>query len=110
MLTDLPPPSDHSALLARFADVIGERHVMTDALDMQPFLKEERDLWHGLSPCVLRPGSTEEVAAIMKICHETNTPVVPQGGNTGLVGGQTHRGHGAESSARFRKPHHQLIR
>ena len=89
MLTDPLPSSDNSALLARFADVIGERHVLTDALDMQPFLKEERDLWHGLSPCVLRPGSTEEVAAIMKICHETNTPVVPQGGNTGLVGGQT---------------------
>ena len=36
----------------------------------------------------MRPASTAEVAAVLSHCHETNTPVVPQGGNTGLVGGQ----------------------
>ncbi len=93
MLTQTLTPA---ALIARFAEIIGERHVITDPLDMAPYLKEERDLWHGVSPCILRPGSTEEVAAIMKICHETNTPVVPQGGNTGLVGGQTPDESGAQ--------------
>ncbi len=85
-----------AALIARFAEIIGERNVITDPLDMAPYLKEERDLWHGKSPCILRPGSTEEVAAIMRVCHETNTAVVPQGGNTGLVGGQTPDESGAQ--------------
>ena len=47
-----------------------------------------RDLWHGHTPLVLRPGSVEEVAAILKLANETKTAIVPQGGNTGLVGGQ----------------------
>ena len=47
-----------------------------------------RDLYHGHTPVVLRPGSVEEVAAILKLANETKTAIVPQGGNTGLVGGQ----------------------
>ena len=42
----------------------------------------------GRTPLVLRPGSVAEVAAILKLANETRTPIVPQGGNTGLVGGQ----------------------
>jgi FAD/FMN-containing dehydrogenase len=47
-----------------------------------------RDLYHGATPVVLRPGSVTEVSAILKLANETRTPIVPQGGNTGLVGGQ----------------------
>ena len=47
-----------------------------------------RDLYHGHTPVVLRPGSVEEVSAILKLANETRTAIVPQGGNTGLVGGQ----------------------
>ena len=47
-----------------------------------------RDLFRGHSPMVLRPGSVAEVSAILKLANETATPIVPQGGNTGLVGGQ----------------------
>ena len=47
-----------------------------------------RDLYHGHTPMVLRPGSVAEVSAILKLANETQTPIVPQGGNTGLVGGQ----------------------
>ncbi len=47
-----------------------------------------RDLYHGHTPVVLRPGSVDEVAAILKLANETKTAIVPQGGNTGLVGGQ----------------------
>src|SRR6185295_1965945 len=54
----------------------------------QPFLVEFRALWTGHTPVVLRPGSTKEVSEILKIANETSTAIVPQGGNTGLVGGQ----------------------
>jgi len=85
MKAPIIPPSP---LLARFAAIVGERYALTDPQDVQPYLIEQRDLWHGKAHCVLRPGSTAEVSAILKLCHETHTPVVPQGGNTGLVGGQ----------------------
>ena len=61
---------------------------MTDAQAQQPYLVEMRDLYHGQTPVVLRPGSVEEVVAILKLANETKTAIVPQGGNTGLVGGQ----------------------
>ena len=54
----------------------------------EPYLREMRDLYHGHTPMVLRPGSVAEVSAILKLANETRTPIVPQGGNTGLVGGQ----------------------
>ncbi len=74
--------------LDRLAAVTGEKHVIRSEADMQPYLHEWRELWVGHSPMVLRPGSTEEVSKILSICHETRTAVVPQSGNTGLVGGQ----------------------
>jgi FAD/FMN-containing dehydrogenase len=89
-------PRTASPLVARFAAIVGERYALTDPDDMQPYLVEQRDLWHGKALCVLRPKSTEEVAAIMRLCHETSTTVVPQGGNTGLVGGQTPDESGAQ--------------
>ena len=88
MLTASPSRSATPSLANRIAEIIGERYVLTDPLDVEPYLIEQRDLWHGKALCVVRPGSTAEVAAILKLCNETNTPVVPQGGNTGLVGGQ----------------------
>ncbi len=78
-----------AAVVSRFAAIVGERYALVDAQDVEPYLVEQRDLWHGKALCVLRPASTAEVSAIMKLCHETKTPVVPQGGNTGLVGGQS---------------------
>ena len=75
-------------LLARFAKIVGERYAVADPREQAAYLVEQRDLWHGKTPLVLRPGSTEEVAAILKLANETGTAIVPQGGNTGLVGGQ----------------------
>ena len=75
-------------VLAAFANIVGPRHALTDPGDQRPYLIEWRDLYQGVSPLVLRPGSTEEVAAILKLATETGTTIVPQGGNTGLVGGQ----------------------
>src|SRR3954464_15838571 len=79
-------------LLARFAAIVGERYAITDPADMAPYLTEERQLYHGATPLVLRPGSVAEVSAIMKLANETGTPIVPQGGNTGMVGGQVPQG------------------
>ena len=75
-------------LLARFAAIVGEKYAITDKAAQQSYLVEMRDLFHGQTPVVLRPGSVEEVAAILKLANETETAIVPQGGNTGLVGGQ----------------------
>src|ERR1700704_5312586 len=77
------------ALLPRFAAIVGERNALTDSADIAPYISEERGLYRGHSPLVLRPGSVAEVSAILKLASETGTPIVPQGGNTGLVGGQT---------------------
>jgi FAD/FMN-containing dehydrogenase len=76
-------------LLARFAAIVGTRHAITAPAEIAPYVTEERGLYHGTSPLVLRPGSPDEVAAILRLANETRTPIVPQGGNTGLVGGQT---------------------
>jgi FAD/FMN-containing dehydrogenase len=75
-------------LLPRFAAIVGEKYAVTDAATLAPYLIEGRDLYHGRTSMLLRPGSVAEVAAILKLANETKTPLVPQGGNTGLVGGQ----------------------
>src|SRR5438552_18084906 len=75
-------------LLSRFADIVGEKHALTDPTAQVPYLTEMRDLYHGTTPMVLRPGLVAEVSRILSLANETVTPIVPQGGNTGLVGGQ----------------------
>ncbi|WP_372338719.1 FAD-binding oxidoreductase [Mangrovibrevibacter kandeliae] len=79
------------ALLQRFAAIVGPANALTDEALKAPFLSEPRDLFRGRTRLVLRPGSREEVSAILRLASETRTPVVPQGGNTGLVGGQQPR-------------------
>ncbi|MEP6829263.1 MAG: FAD-binding oxidoreductase, partial [Rhizomicrobium sp.] len=59
-----------------------------DAAEIAPYLEEWRSRMHGQSALLLKPATTEQVSAILAICHETGTAIVPQGGNTGLVGGQ----------------------
>ncbi|MGL4240907.1 MAG: FAD-binding oxidoreductase [Beijerinckiaceae bacterium] len=75
-------------ILPRLAAIVGPKYVVTDPAEMAPNLREWRDLYTGRALCMVRPGSTAEVAAIMRLAFETETPVVPQGGNTGGVGGQ----------------------
>jgi FAD/FMN-containing dehydrogenase len=59
--------------------------------DMAPYVAEERSLWQSASPLVVRPKSTEEVAAVVRLCADAGVAIVPQGGNTGLVGGAVAR-------------------
>src|ERR1700716_3959016 len=75
-------------LLARFIAIVGDKHAITDPQAQAPYLLEMRDMFRGHTPVVLRPGSVAEVADILKLANETSTPIFPQGGNTGLVGGQ----------------------
>lgn len=76
------------ALVRRFADIVGARYALTSEQDISPYLIEPRGLWHGRTSLVLRPGSVNEVSRIMRLASDTRTPIVPQSGNTGLVGGQ----------------------
>lgn len=76
-------------LIDRFAAIVGEKNALTEPQDIAPFMIEQRDLYQGRSPLVLRPATTAEVSAILKLASEIKTQVIPQGGNTGLVGGQT---------------------
>jgi FAD/FMN-containing dehydrogenase len=87
-MLDKPPTKIDPPLLARFAAIVGEKYAITDPQAQAPYLIEQRNLYHGRTPMVLRPASVAEVVAILKLANETATPVVPQGGNTGLVGGQ----------------------
>jgi D-lactate dehydrogenase (cytochrome) len=83
----MPPLSNE--LIAKFRVIVGDKYAVTDPADIAPYTTEERDLFRGRSPLVLRPGSTAEVSAICKLANEHRIALVPQGGNTGLVGGQT---------------------
>jgi len=84
-----PAPPLPPELIARFSSIVGDKYAVTDQAEIAPYVTEERDLFRGRSPLVLRPGSTAEVAAICKLATEHRIALVPQGGNTGLVGGQT---------------------
>jgi D-lactate dehydrogenase (cytochrome) len=77
--------------LRAFIDIVGETNALTSLDDIKPYLTENRGLYHGASPLVLKPGSTAEVSAIMKLASETGTAIVPVSGRTGLVGGQVPR-------------------
>jgi len=80
-----PPSADTIETLVR---IVGDRHAIRDEADMAPYLIEWRDRYHGKAALVLMPGSTDEVAAILRCANEARVGVVPQGGNTGLVGAQ----------------------
>jgi FAD/FMN-containing dehydrogenase len=87
-MLDKPDNTLDPALLAHFAAIVGEKYAITDPQAQAPYLVELRGLFHGHTPVVLRPANVEEVSKILALANETATPIVPQGGNTGLVGGQ----------------------
>ncbi|MGY3591824.1 FAD/FMN-containing dehydrogenase [Bradyrhizobium sp. USDA 4341] len=81
-------PALSPELIDRFRMIVGTKYAITDAVDIEPYLIERRDLYRGQSPLVLRPCSTSAVSAICSLAAEHKMALVPQGGNTGLVGGQ----------------------
>jgi len=82
-------PDKRNAALSTLQAIVGARHVMTDPALFAGALVEPRGLFHGQALAFVRPGSTEEVAAVAAYCNKARIGIVPQGGNTGLVGGQT---------------------
>ncbi len=72
----------------RLKDAAGAGGFSEDANEIAPHLAEWRGRWQGKTSLLLKPNTTEAVSRILAICNETATPIVPQGGNTGLVGGQ----------------------
>lgn len=95
-----------AATIDRLVAVCGEKYAVRDESEMESYVTEWRDRWPGRASLVLRPGSTQEVSEILKICNETQTGVVPQSGNTGAVGGQVPSASGNEivvSLARMNK-------
>lgn len=74
-------------LLDRLRTAVGDAHVLTEPADVEAYVVDWTGTHEGRALAVVRPGSTAEVAAVVRACAETRTPVVPQGGNTGLVGG-----------------------
>jgi FAD/FMN-containing dehydrogenase len=75
-------------LIARLSAIVGAEHALTDPDAQRPYLTEWRDLYIGRTPVVLFPGSTKEVSEVAALANEAKVALVPQGGNTGLVGGQ----------------------
>jgi FAD/FMN-containing dehydrogenase len=81
-------PGSISAALERIANIVGLRGVVAPE-DAAPLLRDERGLYRGSAALVVRPSSTEECAAVVRVCHDARIGVVPQGGNTGYCGGAT---------------------
>ncbi len=79
-------------MLERLKALVGEGGWSQDVDRLAPKLAEWRDRWSGTTPLLLLPKTVEQVSAIVRLCAETKTPITPQGGNTGLVGGQIPQG------------------
>ncbi|MGX5220934.1 FAD-binding oxidoreductase [Pseudomonas segetis] len=77
----------HEKLIRDIEQVVGPAGLITDAERMQSYLSDWRNAYSGKAAMVVRPASTEEVAAVVRLCHQAAVAVVPQGGNTGLCGG-----------------------
>jgi D-lactate dehydrogenase (cytochrome) len=75
------------ATLERIRSVVGPKGWVADPDAVEPYLTEQRGLFRGATRLVVRPQSTEEIAEIVRLCAEARLAIVPQGGNTGLVGG-----------------------
>ena len=92
-------PLDHTALpphLAEIHGIVGDKGLVLDVADMEGHLVEWRGLWRGKAQAVVKPGTPQEVAAVLKVCHDHRVAVVPQGGNTSLCGGSVPQDHGQE--------------
>ncbi|MBB6093561.1 FAD/FMN-containing dehydrogenase [Povalibacter uvarum] len=90
--TQKPP----AGALDRLRGIVGPQGFLDQAGDVEPFVVDHRKLYRGTTPLVLRPESTEEVAAILRLCNEAGIGVVPVGGNTSYCGGATPSSDGSQ--------------
>jgi FAD/FMN-containing dehydrogenase len=95
-----------STLLDAIRAVVGDRGLLTGPSDTAPYSEDWRRLYQGRTSAVIRPGSTQELAAVVQLCAQSGTPIVPQGGNTSMVGGAVPNEDGSElilSTARLNR-------
>jgi FAD/FMN-containing dehydrogenase len=81
-----------SGMLDALRAAVGTKAVIVDGQALEPYRIEERRLFCGTCAAVVQPATTEEVAAVVRLCAAAGVPIVPHGGNTGLVGGGVPRG------------------
>jgi FAD/FMN-containing dehydrogenase len=91
-----PETSGHAGLISSLRAIVGDAGLVIGADAQAPFVNDWLGKWHGSTPVVVRPADTAQTAAVIRLCHETRTPVVTQGGNTGMSGGATPDASGAQ--------------
>ncbi len=77
----------YSVLLAQLKKIVGARYVVTDSVKLKPFTEELRGRYPSVCIAVVLPGDSQEVSALVQCCAAASVGIVPQGGNTGTVGG-----------------------
>lgn len=83
------PPMAQAIPLDLFRPLLDPKGIITDPDDIAPWLSDWRGRFHGASPAILAPATTQQVSAVVSLAHERGIPLVPQGGNTSMVGGAT---------------------
>ena len=76
-------------ILQRLKDALGPGGYLDEPSDTESYAIDAREIYHGSTPIVLRPTTTEEVATVVRICSKAGISITPQGGNTGYCGGAT---------------------
>ncbi len=89
-------PKTTSEVATELRQIVGAAGILTDPTDIAPYCTDWRGLYRGNAIAVVRPASTREVSEVVQLCAKLNIPVVPQGGNTGLVGGSVPSENGSQ--------------
>ena len=88
--------SPHAAVLDRIRATVGPHGLITDPGELDAYVVDWRGLYRGATPAVVRPAGAAEVASVIRICADSRTAVVPQGGNTGMCGASVPHSEGGE--------------
>ncbi len=94
-MPDIMPPAG-TALLDAIRGVVGERGLLVGDTDTAAYTEDWRRLYRGRTPAVIRPANTAELSQVVRLCAGARAPIVPQGGNTSMVGGATPAADGSE--------------
>ncbi len=89
-------PTSTLPIIGSLENILGPQGVLTAAADLEPYVVDWRGVYRGIAAAVARPENTAQVAAVMMLCAETGTPLVPQGGNTGMCGASVPNASGNE--------------
>jgi FAD/FMN-containing dehydrogenase len=92
-----------SGLIGRLKDIVGAQGWLAEAPELEPYVLDQRGWYRGHTPLVVRPATVAEVSAVVRACAEARVGIVPQGGNTGLVGGAVPEGQILLSTARLKR-------